>query len=157
MRSVAAGLRLPELAPMTVEDIAARAVQDHERRTETRVSLVGQDTPASVPLSVKIALFRALQEALSNATRHGGSTRVEVELGGTPGMDAGGAAGLALTVRDDGQGFDTAELGSGEGLGLAGIREQAEILGGTFSVTSTPGGGTELGVWWPLQASEPDV
>jgi signal transduction histidine kinase len=156
MRSVAAGLRLPGLAPMSVEDIAARAVQDHERRTDTRVSVVGRDTPTSVPLPVKIALFRALQEALSNATRHGGSGRVEVELARTPGTGGGDASGLGLAVRDDGRGFDPLELDSGDGLGLAGIREQAEILGGSFAISSRPGSGTELRVWWPLQVSDAD-
>ncbi len=54
-------------------------------------------------------------------------------------------------MRDDGAGFDPASLERSEGLGLAGIREQAEILGGSFAIRSAPGAGTELRVWWPLQ------
>ena len=93
---------------------------------------------------------RQLQESLSNATRHGGSDRLEVELAGT-GTGDGEPSGLRLDVRDHGRGFDVALLGSSEGLGLAGIREQAEILGGTFDVRSSPGVGTQMRVWWPLQ------
>jgi signal transduction histidine kinase len=149
MRAVAAGLRLPELAPLTVEAVARRATDDHERRSGAPVELDCTDVPATAPLPVKIALFRALQEALSNATRHGGSEQVEVELAGT-GSDDGGPPGLELTVRDKGRGFDVAGLASSPGLGLAGIREQAEILSGTFSVSSHPGQGTVLRAWWPL-------
>ena len=150
MRAVAAGLRLPELAPLTVEAVARRATDDHERRSGTAVTIAFAALPTKAPLPVKIALFRALQESLSNATRHGGSDRLEVELAGT-GTGDGEPSGLRLDVRDHGRGFDVALLGSSEGLGLAGIREQAEILGGTFDVRSSPGVGTQMRVWWPLQ------
>ncbi len=149
MRSVAAGLRLPELAPMDAEAVASRAVQDHQRRSGTLVQLTAEAAPADVPLPVKIALFRALQEALSNATRHGHSERIEVELRGTRGD--GRTPGLSLVVQDDGAGFDPVTLADTEGLGLAGIREQAEVLGGWFEVHASRGGGTELRVWWPLR------
>ena len=132
--------------------MASRAVQDHERRSGAEVALRTRDLPADVPLPLKIALFRALQESLSNATRHGGGSALAVELSGKPGSRAGGLPGLELVVRDDGAGFDPASLERSEGLGLAGIREQAEILGGTFAISSSPGSGTELRVWWPLQS-----
>jgi signal transduction histidine kinase len=151
MRSVAAGLRVPELAPMGVEAVASRAVHDHERRSGASVALRTSDLPAEVPLPLKIALFRALQESLSNATRHGRGNALEVELTGKPGARPGGLPGLALVVRDDGAGFDPASLEHSDGLGLAGIREQAEILGGSFAIRTAPGAGTELRVWWPLQ------
>lgn len=149
MRSVAAGLRLPELAPMDAEAVASRAVQDHQRRSGTPVRLTADTVPPDVPLPVKIALFRALQESLSNATRHGHSERIEVELRGTRGD--GRTPGLSLVVHDDGAGFDPVTLADTEGLGLAGIREQAEVLGGWFEVHTSRGAGTELQVWWPLR------
>lgn len=151
MRSVAAGLRVPELAPMDAAAVASRAAQDHERRSNTRVSLSVGDMPAAVPLPIKIALYRALQESLSNATRHGRSGEVTVRLAGSATAHPSSAPGLELIVHDDGDGFDTTALPSSEGLGLAGIREQAEILAGTFTIHSAPGKGTELRVWWPLQ------
>lgn len=151
MRSVAAGLRVPELAPMDAAAVATRATQDHERRSGTRVSLSVGEMPPAVPLPVKIALYRALQESLSNATRHGRSDEATVHLAGRSTAQPYGAPGLELIVRDDGDGFDPASLDSSAGLGLAGIREQAEILGGTFGIRSAPGEGAELRVWWPLQ------
>lgn len=152
MRSVAAGLRLPELAPITAEAVASRAAQDHQRRSGTTVRLETHDVPEPVPLPVKIALFRALQESLSNATRHGRSEAVDVELRGAQGSGRSGVPGLRLIVRDQGVGFDPATLRSADGLGLAGIREQAQVLGGSFTLRSAPGEGTELRVWWPLNA-----
>jgi signal transduction histidine kinase len=157
MRGVAAGLRVPELAPLEAEAVATRAVRDHERRSGARVNLTLESVPTGVSLPVKIALFRALQEGLSNATRHGGSTAIDVTLAaqakGRPGR-LPSLAGLGLVVSDDGAGFDPTTLHSTEGLGLAGIREQAEILGGTFSLRSEPAGGTQLRVWWPIVGRE---
>ena len=152
MRGVAAGLRVPELAPMGIEAVASRAVQDHQRRSGASVTLRTRALPGDVPLPLKIALFRALQESLSNATRHGGGNEVMVDLAGKPAARAAGLPGLELVVTDDGGGFDPASLERSEGLGLAGIREQAEILGGSFAIRSAPGAGTELRVWWPLQS-----
>jgi signal transduction histidine kinase len=157
MRSVAAGLRVPELAPLDVEAVAMRAVRDHERRSGARVTLGVDQVPAAVSLPVKIALFRALQEGLSNATRHGGSEIVHVSLDGRPSDRRSGSTGLGLVVSDDGAGFEPTGLAATEGLGLAGIREQAEILGGTFAVHSVPQGGTQLQVWWPISGRQEEA
>jgi len=143
MRAIAAGLRMPELAPLTVADVAGRAVQDHMRRTGTSVELQLGALPATVPLSVKITFYRALQELLSNATRHGGGAAVRVSV------DAVDAT-LRLEVADGGPGFDPSRLAHSTGLGLPGMREQAELLGGGFLVLSAPGRGTAIRVWWPL-------
>lgn len=143
MRAIAAGLRMPELAPLPIADVAGRAVQDHIRRTGTRVELQLGTLPASVPLSVKITFFRALQELLSNATRHGGGTDVRVTVDAVDGN-------LRLEVADHGPGFDPARLTQSTGLGLPGMREQAELLGGGFQIHTSPGRGTAIRVWWPL-------
>lgn len=157
MRGVAAGLRMPELASLDVEAVAARAVRDHERRSGGRVTLSVDGAPAAVSLPVKIALFRALQESLSNATRHGGSTTILVSLASRPAERSNGAPGLELVITDDGSGFDPTALTSTAGLGLAGIREQAEILGGTFSLRSDSASGTQLSVWWPVLGHEEEA
>jgi signal transduction histidine kinase len=157
MRGVAAGLRMPELAPLDVEAVATRAVRDHERRSGARVTLSVDGAPAVVSLPVKIALFRALQEGLSNATRHGGSKAIQVSLASRPAERLNGAPGLELVITDDGSGFDPAALASTAGLGLAGIREQAEILGGTFWLGSEPASGTQLRVWWPILGHEEEA
>jgi signal transduction histidine kinase len=99
--------------------------------------------PEQVALSTKIALFRAIQELLSNALRHGQGAAVRVHL-------ASDGTFLQLAVTDDGPGFDVASLEAEAGLGLAGMREQAELLGGDFEILSRPGSGTETRVRWPL-------
>ena len=94
-------------------------------------------------LPTKIALFRAAQELLSNATRHGQGQDVSATL--TSADDR-----LSLTVSDAGPGIDRDRVGAEGHLGLAGIREQAELLGGGFDVGSRAGGGASVTVTWPL-------
>jgi signal transduction histidine kinase len=143
MRSIAAGLRLPELRTLSTADAVRRAVDAHQRRTSVSVSLEVGALPHEAPLPTKIALFRATQELLSNATRHGQGRDVAVRLDGD--RDE-----IRLAVADRGPGFDSSRVGAEGHLGLAGIREQAEILGGGFDVTSRDGGGATVTVRWPL-------
>ncbi|MBI3752087.1 MAG: hypothetical protein HY263_10600 [Chloroflexi bacterium] len=105
------------------------------------------DLPATAPLATKIALFRIVSEALSNATRHGSNAEIHVTARAT-------ADGFLETeIADGGPGFD-ASAGSTQGhLGLAGMRERAEVLGGGFEVSSTPGAGTTVVVRLPLAES----
>jgi signal transduction histidine kinase len=143
LRAISAGLRLPELERMTLAELASRAIDDHTRRSRVMVQRRLESLPDQAPLPIKIALLRTLQEALSNATRHGRGSEVRVEL-----VDAAGW--LRLTVSDSGPGFDTRSAERSGGLGLAGMRERAELLGGAFEVTSTPGVGTRVEACWPL-------
>lgn len=146
MRAIAAGLRLPELKPLTISEVASRAVGDHVRRTRTNVDLVADGLPDQAALPVKICLFRCLQELLSNATRHAAGNGVRVRVSVADGR-------LGVEVSDGGPGFDQSVLPRSTGLGLPGIREQAELLGGGFEVRSEPGAGTTVHAWWPLPAA----
>ncbi len=143
MRSIAAGLRLPELRSMSTADAVRRAVDDHQRRTNVPVALDIGELASEASLSTKIALFRATQELLSNATRHGQGRDVSVMLDGDK-------REIRLTVADGGPGFDSSRVGVEGSLGLAGIREQAELLGGGFEVGARPDGGASVTVRWPL-------
>jgi signal transduction histidine kinase len=87
--------------------------------------------------------LRTLQEALSNATRHGQGADVRVELNGSTDR-------LRLRVSDHGPGFDTLNGERSGGLGLAGMRERAELLGGDFDITTEIGRGTTVHAVWPL-------
>lgn len=104
------------------------------------------------PRHVAIALFRILQEALSNVEKHASAHRVEVTLRLLP-------TEAALRVSDDGVGFnpETAGPGRGERLGLAGMRERAELLGGLFHLSTLPGRGTtiEVIIPWNSEATPP--
>jgi signal transduction histidine kinase len=99
--------------------------------------------PHEAPLATKIAVYRVLAEALSNATRHGGGVDVRV----TAQTDGGR---LALEVSDAGPGFEAGAASDPTRLGLAGMRERVELLGGRLEVTSAPGSGTRVQVLLPL-------
>jgi signal transduction histidine kinase len=143
MRAIAAGLRLPELESLSVADTVRRVVDDHMRHSGTNVSLELDEPMRDAPLPTKIALFRALQELLSNSTRHGNGVDIRVHVFQENGW-------LRATVADGGPGFDLGVVGAEGHLGLAGIREQAELLGGTFDVSAGAEGGAEVTVRWPM-------
>ena len=144
MRTIAAGLRTPELERAKPAEIVRRAVADHERRADMRAAVNVRGIPARAPLATKIALYRILSEALSNAARHGGGAGVEVTV-----TDANDGY-LAVEVSDKGPGFDIRRKLDRGHLGLAGMRERAELLGGRFELESGPGAGTRVRVFLPL-------
>lgn len=91
-----------------------------------------------LPEEAQLVVYRVAQEALSNAARHSGATRVNVKL--RPAAD--GQEGAELVVRDDGRGFAFDE--AGDGLGLAGMRERALLVDGELEIESRPGHGTTI-------------
>ena len=93
------------------------------------------DLPATTSLKQKICTYRFVQEALSNALRHG---RAQTQL-----VEAKGGSQMSITVEDDGLGFVPDQL-SGRGLGLTGMRARVQALGGWLDVYSTPGKGTRV-------------
>jgi signal transduction histidine kinase len=81
-------------------------------------------------------IYRIAQEALANAGRHAGASRVDVALTAAP-------QGARLSVADDGSGFDPVDARGG-GLGLEGMAERARLVGGELDLRSEPGHGTEV-------------
>lgn len=148
VRSFIGAFRPPEFRTRDLVTLLEGLVLQHEAATDTEVRLeVGGSLP-DVDLPVKIALYRVLQEGLSNAYRHGGANRVMVRL------SAGGEAPtdrLALRIEDNGAGFDTAAIRVGDHFGLAGMRDRVEMVGGRFGLESTPGRGTVLAVEVPAR------
>jgi signal transduction histidine kinase len=113
-----------------------------ERRDGLRVALtVEGDEKGPAPL--KDALFRTAQEALNNVFRHSGVKEASVRL-------CFGGERATLNVRDEGRGFDSAGRRGRECFGLLTMRERVETLGGSFSLVSAPGKGTEIQVTVPL-------
>ena len=138
MRALSAGLGVPHLNNLTLPETLVRAVRAHERRTETNVAIDLDGTPERASLPVKITLYRLVQEALTNAYRHGGGVGQSVSLC----YDAGR---LHVEVSDGGPGFvDGGAAEWGKHLGLVGMRERVESLGGNFRVASAPGQGTKI-------------
>lgn len=150
MRTIAAGLRTPELERATPAEIVRRAVADLDRRAGANATVDFEGVPDRAPLATKIALYRILSEALSNAARHGGGAAVEVRVTGS------GDGNLMVEVRDKGPGFDARQRPLQGHLGLTGMRERAELLGGRLEVESSAGGGTQVRAFLPLTEAASD-
>ena len=91
------------------------------------------------------AVFRILQESLTNAARHAQASRVEVTIGSSDGV-------VALTVRDNGRGFSPQQPRKPGSYGLMGLRERAYLLGGEVNIASEPDRGTTIEVRIPLES-----
>jgi signal transduction histidine kinase len=143
LRAISAGLQLPEIDKLSPCEIAARAIRDYERKTGAAVTLDSKSGTAPMSLSVKITLYRLLQESLANGFRHAGGSGQHVEVRAEENR-------LLVHVSDRGEGFDP-DVAAAEGhMGLAGMRERIEILGGSFDLQSRPGQGTRIRVVLPL-------
>lgn len=133
------------------EIIEGLAVQ-HETLTEQTVELELAGELGDCTLPTKIAIYRILQEALANGHRHSGATRQRVSV-------ARQGTAIALTVSDDGRGFDPQRVLASEEdvgvegghFGLRGIQDRVAMLGGTFALESAPGRGTSLTVALPAE------
>jgi signal transduction histidine kinase len=106
-----------------------------------------EDLDGRLGPEVETALFRAIQEALANVARHAEAEAVLIQL-------AGRDHALQIEIEDDGKGFDPAIVAdpapSGRGLGLMGIRERLELVGGRAHIDSSPGHGTRVTLEVPL-------
>lgn len=140
-----------ELRPMLLETAGLDATlrwlaEQYQQRTGMVAEVIGQAT--EVPGKMAIACFRVAQEALTNVVRHAKARHVGIELTQGEGL-------LQLVVHDDGEGFDvgrTLEQAAAAGnLGLIGMRERVEILGGRLPIESRPGEGTRVCVSLPLR------
>lgn len=148
MRTIAKGLRLPALNNLPFAEVVLRAIREHERRTCSQVHLTCERLPTHAPLSTKITLYRVLQEALSNAYRHGKGVNQQVRVVAKSGW-------MQAWISDQGPGFHwSAALAHGDHLGLVGMRERVESLGGQFCIDTAPNRGTTVMVRLSLSTEE---
>jgi signal transduction histidine kinase len=141
LRSLSAGLTIPELRELSAREAISRLIKRHESRTSTSVSHDLHNLPEILSTPTKICLYRLVQEGLNNAYRHaaGIDQRVDVSVQGSL---------LFLTISDGGPGMDlndVSKINDAEHLGLRGMRERVESLGGDFEITRTgKSGGVKL-------------
>lgn len=120
-----------------------------ERTTEQiEFKVRGFERVGRLPDLVELVCYRVVQEAVTNALRYAAAHTVEVELDRN-------SARLRATIRDDGRGFDPEDAHVSNGLGLLGMRERAQVTGGTVSINSRPGSGTAVCLEIPLSGSGP--
>ena len=139
-KDLAKGLRPPTLDQLGLNVSICQLAADHERRTGMPVHLELSNDMPRLSQSAEIALYRIVQECLTNAAKYANATEIFVLLQKT-GTD------VELDIRDNGSGFDPSQVSSG--LGLLGMRERASMLGAKFQVMSWPDRGTEIQVRLP--------
>jgi signal transduction histidine kinase len=139
VRRICDGLRPPAVSELGLVE-ALRAALAPLERFGPSVDLVDGALP-TLPPAVEVAAYRIVMEAATNAVRHSGATRVQVRLEH--------AAGLEVSILDDGAGLDPA---AAPGVGLAGMAARAEELGGRLSVGPGETGGTRVCAWLPMGA-----
>lgn len=150
MRGAQAEMRalLLEMLPSTLVEVGLpeslrRLAEGLSSRFDLAVSLnvVGA---SDLPPETQISLYRVVQEGLNNVCRHAAATCAEIALDFQ-------SEGLLLTIKDDGRGFDPARVPAAH-YGLSIMEERVRTIGGTFSIRSEPGCGTELTIRLPEQS-----
>ncbi|MBW9118356.1 sensor histidine kinase [Rhizobium cauense] len=134
IRNICAGLVLPQVENGAFEEVVRRAVEAHQQKTRSVVYLVVEEDKFELAAAVKICVYRFIQEALNNAYRHGGGVQQSVWAVSRYGS-------VEVEVSDRGEGFDPDEVRP-TSLGLAGLRERIDSLGGEFNVSSGDRGTT---------------
>jgi signal transduction histidine kinase len=146
IRDLAHDLRPAALDNLGLNTTLRSFCRDFAKRTHLQIEYRGTEA-SPLPDAVEICLYRLLQEALTNVARHAAAERVTVTLRRDD-------ATVSLSVKDDGRGFDVAavmEAAQGEhGIGLSGMTERVESVGGQLVIESEPGAGTRLVAWIPL-------
>ena len=149
-QTVAATRRISaDLRPMMLDDLGLAPavewlVQDFQRRSGISCELAFGSPDLQTSGAHATAIFRILQESLTNVARHAAATQVEVTL------ETEGRA-LVLTVSDNGRGFSAGETRASGSFGLIGMRERVYLLNGEVSVQSNAGKGTVVAVRIPLE------
>jgi two-component system, NarL family, sensor kinase len=136
-------LRASPLEGRPLSEALKALVEQWEAETGIAARYGAVNGSRPLPPSVEAALYRICQEALTNVARHAGAERATVRLVATPDR-------VRLAVEDEGRGFDAAGVPE-DRHGIVGMRERAEVLGGTLEVSSGPGEGTRIEVTVPLE------
>jgi signal transduction histidine kinase len=148
VRGLALELRPTMLESAGLDGTLRWLAELHSRQGPVAVTVSGRT--ADLPNDVAITAFRIAQEALTNVMRHARAREVRIELVQVDGS-------LRVSVQDDGVGFDVAatrKKAAAQGhLGLVGMKERAEILGGELDIVSPPGGGTRVSVSLPFNSA----
>ena len=150
LRAIIGNLRPGSLEILGLRETIRRYAEDFEEEyaISTSVELAGLD---NLTKAAELAIYRVLQEALTNVRKHAQADAVSISAREKEGQ-------LVLTVEDNGRGFDLASVEAeqerGRHLGLLAMQERAELMGGEFSVRSSRGHGTIISIRLPLIAKD---
>lgn len=148
VKRIARGLRPPELEEVGL----ATALQAHLRslREASGLDVEAEIEPVDRFLGpdARLALYRVVQEALSNVVRHSGASHARLRVSVDDGT-------VSAVIADEGRGFSEGRVTErGGGLGLVGMQERAQMIGGRVTIESTPGEGTRIRIDVPAAATE---
>ena len=137
-----------QLRPSLLDDLGLTAAMEwqlgeFEKRAGIKTLFKAPHEEIPVPDSAKTALFRIFQESLTNVVRHSGASQLSVELREEAGQ-------LKMSIIDNGTGFDPAKVAEKRTLGILGMKERSEMIGGTYVINSIPGEGTSVFVSVPV-------
>ncbi len=147
IRNISAGLVLPDLDPLTLEQALDMAARTHARRTNTTVATEFIALPPQFARFSKSTLYRVAQEGLSNAFHHAGGVGQTLRAYRT-GDD------VVIEVLDRGQGHPQGSGRPSRRLGLAGLKDRVESLGGSLEFAPRAEGGCRLSVRVPIAIDE---
>jgi signal transduction histidine kinase len=136
-----------ELRPAVLDDLGVVAAvewlaEDFQARTGTEIQLSLPEVELAIDRERATALFRILQEALTNVTRHANATQVNVRLAEEDGI-------VTLEIHDNGRGITEEQRSAINSLGILGMQERSLLLGGELNISSVPGSGTTVTVRIP--------
>jgi signal transduction histidine kinase len=146
LRGLAHELRPPALEDQGLVPALQSLAAVVSRRTGLRVKLEAAES-TRLPAGIEAVLYRVVQEALKNSSKHAQARTSKIRLWRVQGL-------VCCSIEDDGTGFDQSGISSGKvprGLGLLGIKERLQVLGGSCEILSAPGQGTKLNVKIPLE------
>lgn len=139
IRELSIGLSVPELDKSTIADTIYEAIRAHEHRAGTKVHVSLAKLPEQTnSRDTKLAIYRFLQEGLNNTRQHAPKTQVSV----TAGPDE--MSSIMIEIADEGPGLDLAAVENSDRLGLVGMRERIECIGGSLQIITAQGEGTRL-------------
>src|SRR5262249_43170058 len=143
VRRLAVALRPSALDDFGLVTAVERLAQSFGEQSGLLVDFEARIRAERLPREVETTLYRIVQEALTNIAKHPGATRVSVLL--TESNDA-----IYAVVEDDGSGFDASTRSNG-GLGLVGMEERVELVGGRLRIESSAESGTTLRAEVPVR------
>ncbi len=146
IRNICSGLVLPQVESASVSEIVDRVARAHRQKTDTEIDVKIDDDGGELAAAVKICIYRFVQEALNNAFRHGGGIGQSVVVSARN-------AHIKVEVSDRGDGFDTANVRP-TSLGLVGLRERIDSLGGSFDIRSGENGTTVTMTFEPMDTED---
>jgi signal transduction histidine kinase len=149
VRGMLVRLRPPALDSLGLESALQELCESWEEQTGIACGFFPYDVSSPVDDSASVAVFRLIQEALTNVARHAHASQVRIELRAAPDRRS-----LSLSIQDDGGGMPDAEA-SHAGFGIIGMRERVTSLNGDIRFLKPPGGGLRIEVEIPLPEASP--